>query len=535
MQSVDNPLLGAVQVNVVDYKAFPDPTRATPEEVAQHEDAAKQLLLSLRKNTNFVGPKQEKVAASMRLLNTQIGDKLGLVLRLGAEGDEYLKEMKIPLPQSYRGKGINENASDAIRLHEALMHISRVDPGGNVPNMIRNIVHAMRAKVMPTNVEVRLFSTYEPVFNEWMEGVPEDVRERIHLKYLEVDSRKALHMKYPNDMTQSKGTLGLVTPMHSTLSEMGKHFPKLAECNHALVSESLTPLAKNNQDRATYTEFQNPSSAFRDQCAIETYNNRLNQGENPIISMNDEEMVKFIEALERREAVQGKRANSSGLPEEEEVLTFAKPFDENGQLHEQTTSEVTASFRRYFSVVHPKAAKNMRFPVSVSCGREGGYHVAIDPNGKKYAIFSSIPDETTEGPAKMIKLLGDPEKKINLAKEQTMGAGDSVATILSMAHIWDVQKYMESFRTKDQTMDERFITTASMIFISLISRYAGAMLFHSDKCDWSDIPEDKFPKILEETAKRAMKLAEGTWKNTAKPTMAFEPDWNIRVALWEMD
>ncbi|HLC66303.1 MAG TPA: hypothetical protein VJK52_01545, partial [Candidatus Nanoarchaeia archaeon] len=437
--------------------------------------------------------------------------------------DPFFKKFILPLPKKFRGRSVGS-------LHEALSAISTVQPGGNVPNMVRNISHLMRSGLLPEETEMELYSTDEPIFQSWFDALEQPIRDRIRLTLIDVPPRKAFQVQYNSDKPGGIGTLGLVTPMHSTTNKLQAHFANLADSNHVLVSESLGGLV-NETTRAKYREFQNPSSAFREQCPVESYNLMLNRGRIPFISMNMGEMDKYLRSIETRRSLGG-AASSSSDTEKKPESSFSQPFDDARELNDATVKLVTEGFNRYFSCITPYPEEQIYFPVSVSCDAFGGYHVACTPDGKRYAIFTSTPQGN--GAENMLKMVGENDD-IKLSTKRTMGAGDSVASILSMVHLWDIQKVMGNLRTKQHPLSPKFVEMASTIFVSLMSRFAGEALYHSDRCDWMSIPPTVFPEIVKKTAEKSLNMAAESWnKIDNKPEIMRDPEWDIDVAMWQI-
>ena len=513
-----NTRIGAVQVNMVDYKFGEG---LSDDDLQESREATRRLVLSLYEHTNFIQRGKDKVTADIELKSGEIGTRLPLNFHLGKRNDLYIKPFDLPLPQQYRGKTV-------ANLHEALSRMSRVDPGGNVPNMVRNITHIMGTKIIPEDMELQLYSSDEPLFQQWYESLSTEVRERIRYTGLSVPSRKGLHLSYAKGEGKF-GTLGIGTPSHSTIHEMEPHFGDLLSCNHVLVSESLEHHVKTPDARRKYRELHNPSTAFREQSAIESYNHVLNGGEYiPIVSLNDEEIVDYIESIIKR---QDSPASLSSEATPKETLSFESPFDQNGNLNGANIAIVDESIQRYFSCITPREEGTLNFPLCVSCGAKGGYHVACTVKGKKFVIFSTTPNE--EGAKKILNIVGNNDD-VRLSHQKVMGAGDSVATILSLSHIWDIPAYMNMHAKKNHPSDAKFIEVASMIFISLLSRCSGEILYHSLGCDWRSVPHGAFEHLVENAAKKSLEQAGNMWRNVARPHTVRESDWGIDIAMWEL-
>ncbi len=486
-------------------------------DLKETRDAVRKLLDSLRKHTTFIPLGKDKTVANIDLTHCDIGTTLPLTLRFGKPDDAYLKPFELPLPPQFRGKKVRD-------LHDALQQMSRMDPGGNVPNMIRNLAHIMGSPSAPRGMTIDLYSTDEPLFQVWFSSLSQQTRDRIRLTLIDVPARKGLHLPYSSDDPSKHGTLGIGTPLHSTIHSMEEHFPRLITCNHVLVSESLHSLVKKKADKEQYHEFQDPSTAFREQCAIESYNHMLNGGMHmPVVTMNDEEMIEYLTSLEKRRDA----PLSVNQP-----LTFAAPFDGQRQLNDVTMQQVSNTFERYFACVTPRPHTTLHFPLNVSCGSRGGYHIACTPKGTRFAIFSSTP-RSTEGAQRMLSTIGKNDD-ISLEKSYVMGAGDAVATVLSLAHLWDIPEMLRTHANKTHPLDARFIETASIIFVSLLSRFVGEMVFHSDRCDWTSVPQELFPDIVRRVAEKSLDAATHVWGRTEKPQQVRENEWDMDIAIWEL-
>lgn len=521
-----NRLIGALQVNVVDYKPYKNPREITQAEVDALREYTRKLVMTLRKFTNFMTPGDDKVQAVIELKNNELDEALHLDLLLGSIDDPFIKPIALPLPKIYQGLRVTN-------LHEALATISTPQPGGNVPNMIRNLTHVMHGRLLPEDMQILLHYTEEPLFMEWFKNMDPSVRDRITLKTMDIPSRKGLHLPYRSDLPGGVGTLGIITPMHSAHQVMGDEMADLAECNHVLVSESLGQLVTSKLRR--YNEFQNPSSAFRKQCALDNYNMTLGGGHIPTVSLNDEEMVIYLQCIEERRDCKGSILSSGGSDTEQRKIKdpyFGSPFDEHRALNETTAALVTESLQRYFTCIPTQNEAHTYFPLSVSCGPYGGYHICCTPDAKRYGVFSSTPHG--DGAQKMLDIIG-PSEEISINTKRTMGAGDAVASILSIAHLVDVEQLMGELKTPHHPISKKFIEIAASIFVSLLSRFAGEILYHTNRCDWMGVPPEKFRDIIAATARKSLDLAAETWNGIdQRPMVTREPEWDIDVAMWQL-
>ncbi len=134
----------------------------------------------------------------------------------------------------------------------------------------------------------------------------------------------------------------------------------------------------------------------------------------------------------------------------------------------------------------------------------------------------------------MLDLVGK-DTEISLDIKRTMGAGDSVSSVLSMAHLWDMEELMGQMRESGHPIDTKYMEIAGTLFTSLLSRVAGEILYHSNRCDWMSVPPEKFREIIAVTAKKSLDLAADLWNQVdQKPTIAKEQEWDIDLAMWQL-
>lgn len=150
---VENTKIGAVLVNITDYKPFTDLSDVSVSEIEAVRLVVRKLRDALH-DKHFIRPGQDKVTARLSIQEWKSEDQyLVILLSLGEDDDDaFARRLKIPLPSKYW-------RSSALDLFDALAEISTLEPGGNVPNMIRNLMHALRSGVLPLESSIHLFSS----------------------------------------------------------------------------------------------------------------------------------------------------------------------------------------------------------------------------------------------------------------------------------------------------------------------------------------------------------------------------------------
>ncbi len=115
-----------------------------------------------------------------------------------------------------------------------------------------------------------------------------------------------------------------------------------------------------------------------------------------------------------------------------------------------------------------------------------------------------------------------------------MGAGDAVASVLALVRMWDLKAVMRKYANKKRhPVADDFFETAAIVFVSLLSRYAGNVVYHSNRCDWLSVPQEAFPRILKSVAEKSLDAATALWGRTL-PQVTRETEWDIDVALWHL-
>lgn len=499
--------LGTVMQVMTDFKVSPE----------YLDPAVQNIVGKLRQEANLHQfTKGDKLPAHLRWRAgepLQLSGKLPIELYGGALG-EFIRPMAIPLSD----KAPN---GEVQSLEHALQLISRTDPGGNAPNEMRNLVRLMEGGVGPEHLH--LFTSSDALFEEWLQSVQGPVRDHIAVTRLSFASRMGVHLPYR--LTERNGTLGISSPADTTRGPIRPHFADLLSCNHVIVSEGLGReiQASGMEEGHSLQQKMNPSSGLRADCALDAYEYVQAGGPPPFATMNDEETDFYIRVLKGR--VEGVD------PEKLDPIPFPSPFGTGAEISESAVMRANASFNEYFQYVPHRESETLQFPLNVSCGGRGGYHAAM-VRGRHYLVFSTVPEE--HGVAKLLDLAGNPHG-IHKETERSMGAGDAVGALLSLANAWDATELLGEYAVQAgrQTPDERYLHIAGIVFVSLLSRIFGEYLFHTERTDFTEIPAERIRHIVDFAAQQALLVADQVWNAGPRPKVAKVEDLGIKVALWE--
>ena len=454
------------------------------------------------------------------------------VLKLELHGEALGKwhfPLDIPLAKPFkRGKKVET-------LHDALMLFCATAPGGNAPNELRDIAHCMEAGIGPSHVEV--FTSTDPLFQSWYAGLSEPVRERIRITVLGENGQKkgslgsfpprqGLHLPYRLRESHGTGTLAISNPASSTVPYIRGHLETLLKLDHTIVSEGLSVamLETTLPGRQNFLQKLNPSSAFRSQCAIDSWEGAKAGGRPPILTMNNDEFDYYIRCIKAR-------VEDDVDPDKLDPIPLPSPFGSGEEVNVTTVAIANDGFREYLRHVPARQDERLHILLNVSAGAQGGYHLATK-GSRRYVVYSTIPDK--HGTHQLIRLVGRPAG-LHAKTERSMGAGDSVGAILSLANIWDLEELLAQYASSNRrgSPSKEYVRAAAVIFVSLLSRYIGECLYRTERCDMTDIPPENIRLLIDHAAKQALIAADDVWNVAPRPKGTVVAN-GIRLALWEL-
>lgn len=511
----DGTKVGAIMQAMTDFKIRPECL----------DPLIHETILRLRSDSDYHQfGKGDKLPANMRLRRAPVHlpDVMPVELYGGALG-EFRRDLDIPLMSS------SVPRQEVNTIEEGLKKISTMGPGGNTPNEVRNMVHLMAAGVGPE--QLHLYSSSDFLFEEWLQSLPPAAHERIHLTKLSLASRIGVHFPYrgaDHKGVLQNGTLAISSPAESTRDAIRLHLQELLVCHNVIVSEGLGRqiLETQLQGREKLVQKINPSSALRGDCAVDAYEYIQKGGYPPIATMNDEEADFYIRTLKGR--VEDKN------PEKLDPFFFPSPFGAHGGVNDMAVDAASQGFNEYLRYIPAPHTEQLLFPLNISCGKQGGYHLA-HCGGKHYVVFTTTPHRA--GAQFLLDTVGNPPG-IQMGTALSMGAGDAVGTLLSLTNrVWDVEELMGEYAKKSQkhhSVDEHYLRVASMIFVSILSRILGEYVFHSEKTDFTDVPPGSLRNIVNYAAEQALAATEPVWHVGPVPKQSAVEELGINVALWEL-
>lgn len=412
-------------------------------------------------------------------------------------------------------------------LHGGLSRICRMYPGGNAPNETRNMVQFMEAGIGPQQLE--LYSSTDALFEQWYRSITPAIRDRVHRTILQMDdggkkvqlpSRMGLHLPCGDN-----GTISIANPATSTVPYIRDQLQSLLEYDQVIVSEGLcrAMLASRLKGRKNLVQKINPSSAFRGDCAIDAYEYCRSGGASPIVTMNDDEFDYYVRCIKGR--------IEEEEPEKLDPIPFLSPFDDDGALDHGRVRVANNGFNEYFRYIRTPRTPNLTFPLNVSSGKRGGYHVAVK-DGRLFVAFSTTPH--TAGTRKLLRVAGDPPG-VGMRIKKSMGAGDSLGALLSLANVWDTEEFIaqHAAETCKKLLSGDQKRAAAILFISILNRYIGELLFHTEKCDLSDVAPAKLRDVVLYAADQAIRASGAVWNVGQKPKVG-AVEGGMKVAIWEL-
>lgn len=418
-------------------------------------------------------------------------------------------------------------ATSVETLHDGLRIFSDMHPGGNVSNVARSTALLMEAGIGPE--ELHIFGSTDSLFEEWHRSLTDGVRERIRCtilmkreedKEVQLPSRKALHLPY-----SEKEVMSISTPATSTIPYLRGLFRELLRYDHVIVSEGLgrSILGTGLKHCKDLPQVFNPGSSFLGDCALDSYEYTTAGGRPPIVTMNGVEFNYYVRCIRGR--IEGEN------PADLDPIPFLSPFADDGMLEQKRADITNKGFREYFRHIRPVRSNRLQFPLSVSLGEDGGYHVA-EREGRLFVVFSTTPH--TRGAQKLLRIAGKPHG-VSTKIRKVMGAGDAVGALLSLANIWDTEEFIAQYASQHNTslLKDSHRIAAAALFTSILSRYVGEFLYRTEKCDMTQVPADKIRDVIVFAAKQALRASESLW-NIGTQAKEAKVEGGMKVALWEL-
>ncbi|MFA6038891.1 MAG: hypothetical protein WCV62_05155 [Candidatus Peribacteraceae bacterium] len=402
---------------------------------------------------------------------------------------------------------------------------ARIDDGGNVQNQVVDmalVVAFSNIQQLLDDVHKRLVLTVassgDP-FDKLPLHLKNRVKGVVDVHTLDLPGRVAVQVPWVDGAEH--GTLGITSEARESKAAVEKLIQECDEFRKAFhvatcfattdsLFEQLEKFAEPD-----YCYIINASTAFRTRVAEQSYKRAV------LLPMNEGEAADVCRVLLLR-----------ATDEEQERPPFPSPFKPNGyEVDTEALRQLDVSldvFRTYLPF--DRQIKRGSFAAPISFGPKGGLIVGV--GHEDLACFTTIPNP--DGETRILKDYCEPSDVV-MGREFEMGAGDAVASMVTLFQAIDPQLYIKPFMEEGEGNNRQFINLVSTIFLSVLSRIVGNLAVRNRQTNLSNVRPDAFTSIFEDVAQESITLAR-TQSNMMgeKHVSGTIPRWGISALSWRV-
>lgn len=407
----------------------------------------------------------------------------------------------------------------------------RIDDGGNIQNMIRNLLSivaddALRTFLASNNseVQVTIASSSDPFVK-----VPKALADRfraISTSYpLNLPDRFAVQT--PLKVAGQEKTLAITSEAKKTggaLEQLVGSDPRFADaCQRATCFVSSDPLFAQLQQRnftqPPYTYLLNSSSAFRTDAATQSYNQCV------LLPMNNDEAAEFCRILEQRK-LDMELGKIQRPP-------FPSPFMPNGKDVDRDAlvqlDRSTEMLRAYIPLKRHIHRLGVTSPITF--GKEGG--LVVGTGHDEVACFTSTPHPDRE--MSLLTEFGD-EALVERNRRYEVGAGDGAATFFLFFAAVDPLIFIQPHLQGREGENRPLLEIASTVLVNVLSRIGGNFVVRNQETNWSNIRPDAFFTLFREAAQESLAVARKMVLGftSGQVAQAAIERWGIQVLVWRL-
>jgi hypothetical protein len=401
---------------------------------------------------------------------------------------------------------------------------STVDDGGNVQNMLLDMVvllGGLTEHQLPKLPSLVVASSSDP-FEQWDQDTAAESSPFVKYFKLGFEDRYSIQMPWRGEDGCS-GTLAITSePQRShialvrLLSEDAVFRQLFRQANCFVSSDPLFELIQQ-YGQPPFAYVINASTAFRALVAVSSY------GTHALLPMNQGEASQVCKLLLQR-------GQGTDLDQTETPL-FPSPFSlvESGVDHDalKVLDQTLEKFTRY-NLMH-RAPNGTAFVCPISFGAEGGLIVGTDI--QTVACFTSVPNE--EGRAAIASSFSDIEKPIDGIYFE-VGAGDSVAAVLTLFNTVDPGVLIDAVATERAKKHRALMSLARTVFVSVLSRIVGELLLRTRKTYLANVSSRSVGLLLQEVAEKSFRAAERVVRHLPNEGYTEIEGWGIQVVVWQL-
>lgn len=485
-------------------------------------DLPQDVLEAIMRNT-------ESVRKELRELRIAHGNKISANLRrdVDPETGGILLAMRptltkhvtvnLPLPETNETRA--QNPQTVEKLFECLCNVWR---GGNAANILSNKVRLAQAGIGAAHHQI--FTPQDLYLTPWLgqETSKGDAIGRFDIHTLTDIPMNRIGTQLPFLDDGKPELFSINRPQPSTIAAMRNHSEHLRHCDHVIVSEGLERILQENQ--IDISQLFNPTSALHIESALQMLERKERNASSDMVFINEDEMDLWIRVMENR--LTGAQFDPK---KNENTAAFPMPFSSDG-IDENSVRISMASHQRFLRMIEPSEKPCMTNPMSVSCGKAGGQDL-FQSEGQYFLGYSSALSD--EGTAQLLHLIGNPEG-ISMNIRNVMGAGDASFTAATLAKLYHPLEDIMQKRSGNLNKEKQKI--AAMAFVSMLKRIFGAIAYHTNQRNITDVPAEAFPKLLDTVVDRAIQAAEEMTVLTKAPQRFFEDkEFGLLFTAHEID
>lgn len=478
-------------------------------------------------------PNEEKITGKFSPMGYKADEAVLVVDVHGLEGSDKHNRLDhhifhpFPLPfKAPPGQMMSNSASGELgRIIQEYCADVTIEDGGNTQNMALNLCLASFCDAYRDRYHVTILSSSDP-----FKRLSPELQEQLRAKHsfhpidnlpdrlaIQAPCREGAKMSQISLTSLPLRTEEYLAPMLKAREEMRQVF---RNGTLFLASDPLIGFVKS-QARAErwYTIMINASTAYRTFVANTAF------GVDAILPMNQEEAGDVARVL----AQQGKDKELHDI----QSVNFPSPFTtEGGSVHESSLRELDDVLKK-LSIYNPRHAPSsgrFAFNYPITFGDEGGLLVGSTEN-RDIVCFTSIVH-----PDKMSPLLEKYASTDRVKKDglHIVGAGDSAASIVALCNACCPTVFILSHMEGRERDNANLLHYASTVFVSALSRIAGAFLTRTEKTYWDNIDMSKFDALLQEVGKESLTVARQMVKSGGAYRTGTLKPWGINTVLWKL-
>lgn len=397
----------------------------------------------------------------------------------------------------------------------------RIDDGGNINNMLINLIHAIRSlaghnAMRSIDVQITMACSSDP-FARFNRREANAYKRSCDFYQLNMDDRYAVQVPWENAVSNGHLTIAsepsrTVEPLIEALEVDDALRSRFESANCFITADPIYEALQQYKPSPPYTNVINASTAFRALVASESYKRSV------LLPMNDGEAEDVSKLILHR-------AHEQELKEVRNVPFYSPVSPDGERIDFEALCLLDQSIVLLEQYIPPTPGS---FTCPITFGAEGG--LIVGAGAESIACFSTVPNRLGE---KRMLAQFLTKKQICPTKEE-VGAGDAVATLVSIFNTISPRLFTAQF-FKGQEEEKRFLCEiADAVFVSLLCRLAGNVLIRTKRTNWGHLSKAAMVSMVDAAAKEAVSIARGAARRMHDPVLAECERWGIKIVAWKL-